>query len=159
MKVLAVDPGGTSKTTRGTRPQGVNGATGAVLFEPISKLEIRVLEWRETVERMEFLDWAAALRLYGGVEYCICEAYKPASFVKTWEPDVIYIIGSLELIFRPERFFNHTFAGAAKAWGTPDKLRPYRLGDNPVGKGGGGHALMALSHALHWTANHWNGKS
>jgi hypothetical protein len=129
-----------------------------VLFEPVSKLKIKVLEWREVPERMVFLDWAADLKLLADVDYCICEAYKPAAFVKTYQPDVIYIIGTLEFIFRPERFFNRTFAGAATAWGTPEKLKPYRLGEHPVGRGGHGHALMALRHALHWTANYWNGK-
>jgi hypothetical protein len=157
MKVLSVDPGGTSKSVRGGNPQGTDGATGAVLFEPISQLEIKVLEWRETVERMEFLNWAWNLKTQQDVAYCICEAYKPAAFVKTYQPDVIYIIGTLEWMWTPDLFYNKTFAVTANAWGTDTKLRPYREGEDAVGRGGHGHALMALRHALHWTANHWKG--
>lgn len=130
-----------------------------MLFEPVDTLTIKVLEWREVPERMVFLDWATDLKVLADVEYCICEAYKPAAFVKTYEPDVIYIIGTLEYIWRPERFFNRTFAATANSWGTPAKLRPYVQGEKAVGRGGEGHAIMALKHALHWTANHWDGVS
>lgn len=155
MKVLSVDPGGTSKTTRGGSPAGKDGATGAVLFEPISRFEIKVLDWWEIVERMEFLDLAAGLHYRERVDYCIAEAYKPAAFVKTWQPDLLYIIGTLEYIWRPENFYNGTFAGTATAWGTDTKINPYKQGEKGVGRGGHGHALMALRHALHWTAHHW----
>lgn len=159
MRVLSADPGGTSKSVRGTKPQGMDGATGAVVFEPVDRFTIKVLQWREVVERMEFLAWAAELKLYGGVTHCICEAYKPANFVKTYQPDVIYIIGTLEFIYRPEHFYNGTFAVSANAWGTDSKLLPYIQGEHAVGRGGAGHARMALKHALHWTAHHWDGRS
>lgn len=158
MIVLSVDPGGTSKAVRGSTPAGPGGATGAVLFRPVTKFEIEVLAWKEIVERWEFLDWVRDLKLYNTVDRVICEAYKPAAFVKTYQPDVIYIIGTLDYMFK-DKFFNRTFAGTATAWGTDTKMLPYRQGPDPVGRGGHGHALMALRHALHWTAHYWDGTS
>ena len=153
--VLSVDPGGTSYATRGNRPQGSTAGTGLVLFRPVSKLEIDVLCWKEIVERHETLDWIAQLKLWNKLDYVICESYYPAGFVKSWEPDVVYIIGTLEYMFGPQRFYNKTNAASASAHGTKDKLRPYIQGENAVGRGGQGHAIMALKHALHWTANNW----
>ena len=153
MRVLSVDPGGTSRTTR-REAQGKGGATGAVLFEPAGRFEINVLDWWEIPERLDFLDMAQLLH-DTGVEECICEYFYPADFNKTWQPDVIYIIGTLEYIWRPEHFYNKTRASDANQWGTEKKIRPYL--DAGLGKGGYGHAEMALKHALHWTANVWNG--
>jgi hypothetical protein len=153
VKVLSVDPGGTSKSTR-REAQGKAGATGAVLFEPVSRFEIKILQWWEIVERMEFLDMAQQLH-DNGVEYCICEYFYPADFNKTWQPDVVYIIGTLEYIWRPEYFYNKTRASDANQWGTDAKMNGYYAGG--LGKGGEGHAKMAGKHALHWTANVWNG--
>lgn len=153
MRVLSVDPGGTSASTR-REAQGAGGATGAVLFEPVSRFEIKVLDWWEIPERLIFLDMAQQLH-DNGVQKCICEYYYPADFKKTWQPDVIYIIGTLEYIWRPEHFYNKTRAADANKWGTDSKIAPYRAAG--VGKGGHGHALMALRHGLHWTANTWQG--
>lgn len=159
MRVLSVDPGGTSYLSRGGAPPGKDGATGAVLFAPVGQLSISVLNWREVVDRVEFLNWVAQLKVLGQVDYCICEYYHPAAFTKTWQPDIIWIIGTLDFLFGPDKFFYKTNARTAEAWGTDTKIRPYIQGENAVGRGGKGHALMALKHSLHWTAHHWDQKS
>ena len=133
-----------------------------VLFEPVDKLHIKVLEWWEIVDRHELLRLVHSMLVHPlGIDKVIVEAYKEAGFVKTWQPDVLYIIGTVDYLVRmhcgPGKFVNNTFAGTARQWATPTKLNEYRTGDNPVGKGGHGHALMALSHGLHWTAFQWEG--
>lgn len=161
MRVMAVDPGGVSKTTHSVGGTGI-GATGVVVFEPIDQMTINVIEAREIRDRMEFLDWAMMQRKLGGVKLCVCEFYAPRSGVRTWEPDVVYIIGTLEWIFRPENFFGSQKVGDASQWATQNKLMPYIVGGDS-GRGmlvprGGGHAIKALSHALLWTASRWDGR-
>lgn len=160
MRCLAIDPGGTSALTRKGRAIGTGGATGMVLFEPVDKFKINVLDWWEVVDRVNLLRLVHSMMLHPlGINTVVVEAYKDAGFVKTWEPDVIYIIGTVHYLTEVYggTFVNSTFAATAKQWATPTKLNEYRTGDHPVGKGGKGHALMALSHALHWTAFQWDG--
>lgn len=153
MRVLSVDPGGTSASVR-REAQGRDGATGVVLFEPVDRFTINVLGWWEIAERMEFLDMAQQLH-DDGVEECICEYFYPADFNKTWQPDIVYIIGTLEYIWRPEHFYNKTRASDANQWGTDSKLKPYL--DAGIAKSRKDHAKMALKHSLHWTAHVWEG--
>ncbi len=157
---MAVDPGGVSRTTHADGSAG-DGATGVVIFEPVEQMKIKVLDAREIRDRFEFLDWARQQQRLGGVEYCVCEYYAPRAGVRTWEPDVVYIIGTLEWMFRPENFYGRQKVGDSKNWGTQTKLMPYLRPENPDDvkvPAGGGHAISALKHALLWTATRWDGR-
>lgn len=127
--ILAVDPGGTS---------------GYVVLHPDGRLEA----WGEERDQLAFASSAWELLIDGWLTDVVCERWfnvtgRPMSF----QPAALEIIGTL----RWQAYYSHTdfhlqSAGDAKAYGTPERLAPYRA--QGCGKGGGGHALMALSHAL-----------
>lgn len=143
VNVLWVDPGETN---------------GWVLIQPIHRLQIRVLEWGETSGPVEFGQWVQRRSQRGDFDFCGCENWVPYEDRKrTWEPAPIHVIGMMRLIFGDRGVFLGQLASDAHAWGTEGKVAPYRDNHPFVGRGGKGHALMALRHALNWTANHWNG--
>ena len=144
MNVLWVDPGNT---------------TGWVVFQPVHRLQIRVLEWGETPGAVEFGRWVQRrCNRQGDLDYCGCENWVPyTDRHRTWEPDALHIIGMLRLIFGDQQLNLSQLAADAHAWGTAGKIAPYRDNHPYVGRGAKGHALMALRHALTWTANSWNG--
>ena len=150
MKVIAVDPG---------------LATGWVIFTPITRLQIRVIDWGEITGPVEFGRWLNKLqrRPETMVDQAVVENWIPYNDGKrrTWEPDPLHVIGMVLLILGEQATDLSQLAAEAVQWGTEGKVAPYtkdKAGPR-VGKGRGakGHAVMALRHALCWTANHWNG--
>lgn len=131
MTLLAVDPGGT---------------TGWVLMDD----ERHVLQWGEERDQQAFLTMAWDLMQVGGVGEVVCERWvtmRGRAF--TNEPTAQEIIGALRwMTGYTHCVFHMQGAADAKAFGTKDRLALYP----GVGKGGGGHARMALSHALLYRA-------
>lgn len=130
MTILSVDPGGT---------------IGWVLMS----LDGEVLQWGEERDHKAFLDlvWALLnqdpdLDLEVVVERFVIT---PRARAMTHEPSALYQIGAIRWMCE---YTGHVFhmqgPAEAKAFGTKDRLAEYRQ----VGRGGGGHARMALSHAL-----------
>lgn len=151
-KVLAVDPGLT---------------TGWVVFYPIARYaeefngpQIVVINWGETRGDFAFLNGIAwPYKHREGCTHAVVENFIPwQDRTRTWEPEALWITGALRWMFTPEACFSDQRPGDAHRFGTDTKLFRYRNGSNPVGKGGEGHALMALRHALLWTGTKWDGK-
>lgn len=139
MKVLAVDPGLT---------------TGVVLFDPIDRLAIQVRWWEEIRGEEAFTKYAQEMYRFERVRWVVCERFIPFKdgTVRTWEPEALYIIGALRHIFGIPFVDLNQGPADAHRWGTENKVAPYRDMEPHVGKGGEGHALMALRHALLYTS-------
>jgi hypothetical protein len=154
--MLAVDPGGT---------------TGWLLFRPVVDTSpdalmpyaIEPVEWGETRDQMRFLDqvwrWKTARLESERIDGIVIEGWRPRPGVRTWQPDAIEIIGTCRWFMDgdPARFFVQQ-VGDADGFGTPAKINRYRRENAPpynVGKGGNGHAIKALQHAVLWTATRW----
>lgn len=153
---LAVDPGGT---------------TGWVLFRPVVDTEqlagigLEILDWGETKDQMRFCDmvwrWKTARLPSERLEGVVIEGWWPREGIRTWQPEAVEIIGTLRWFFDadPLRFFVQR--PSDREWSTPAKIRPYRASSIPpynVGKGGQGHAVQALRHALLWASTRWSPK-
>ena len=132
---LAVDPGGT---------------IGYVLAEDAPEPELMtVAHWGEVpkAKHQAFLErvWNAAEA--GQLQSIVVEAFRPTAGVKSWQPDALYQIGVLRFI--ANRFkIPIAIQGVtdARTFSTPAKEAPFKF----VGKGGKGHARMALKHAIRW---------
>lgn len=134
---LAVDPG---------------GMIGYVLAENAPEPDLfTVVHWGEVKKtgHQAFLDKVYAEVEQHGITQIVVEAFRPTGGVKSWQPDALYQIGALKFI---AGHFKITFAiqavGDARDFATPEKEQPFLA--QGVGKGGGGHARMALKHAIRW---------
>jgi hypothetical protein len=151
---LAVDPG---------------GMTGWVLFRPVVDTEqlagigLEILDWGETKDQMRFCDMVWRLntarlpseRLAG----IVIEGWWPRDGVRTWQPEAVEIIGTCRWVMQddPLRFFVQK--PSDREWATPEKINRYRRENgapNNVGKGGQGHAVQALRHALLFASTRWS---
>jgi hypothetical protein len=156
-RVLAVDPG---------------GMTGWVLFRPVLDEEqptgrgIEVLGWGEDRSQIEFCNRAWSLLTQRdastgrGLDVIVIEGWWPREGIRTWEPEAVEIIGTLRWFMADdqERFFVQKPVDA-ESFGTPAKISAYRRNrsaPNNVGKGGDGHAVMALKHAVLWVNTRWS---
>lgn len=154
--VLSVDPGGT---------------TGWLLFRPVLDEEqpsgrgIVPVEWGEDPSQVGFLNrvWSWLTHNHmatgRGLDVVVVEGWWPREGVRTWEPEAVEIIGTLRWMMADDqaRFFVQK-VGDAEAFGTPAKINTYRrnrAAPYNVGKGGDGHAVMALKHAILWTNTRW----
>lgn len=139
MMLMSVDPGLT---------------TGVILYEPIDQLRINVVEWREIRGEEYFTEYARAAQKFRGVELVNCERFIPFrdGVHRTWEPEALYIIGALRFLYGIDRVDLSQGPADAHKWGNPGKLEPYVNNGPFVGKGGEGHAIMALKHALLYTS-------
>jgi hypothetical protein len=134
--VLAVDPGVT---------------TGAVLFEPLARTRIRVIEATEIPGEQNFYDWLTEdnhTRITV-TEHCVCEDWKPRGGYHTWHAEPLWIAGAVRTWFGTENV-TMQLVGDALKFGTTAKLDSY---DETVPKTKDDHQRMALRHALLWTSN------
>lgn len=139
MRIMSVDPGLT---------------TGVLIYEPVSQLKIRVVRWQEIRGEENFTEFARAAQKFHGVQWVNCERFIPFNdgTHRTWEPEALYIIGALRFLFGIDRVDLSQGPADAHRWGTDTKLAPYVHEGPHVGKGGEGHAIMALKHALLYTS-------
>lgn len=152
--MLSVDPGGT---------------TGWLLFRPSAEIQpwggygIEPIAWGEERDQQAFCDmvWKmSTARLKSErIDGIVCERWTPRDGVRTWEPEPVEITGFCrwKMGNDPTRFFLQGVS-EAKAFGTDTKVHPYvRSWDPPfnIGRGGEGHARIALMHALLWTNVRW----
>lgn len=153
---LAVDPGGT---------------TGWVLFRPVvdttqlADIGLEIIDWGEEKNQQAFCDlvwrWKTARLPDERLAGIVIEGWWPRDGVRTWQPQAVEIIGTLRWLMEddPLRFFVQR--PSDREWSTPEKIRPYRASTIPpynVGKGGEGHAVQALRHALLWSSTRWSPK-
>jgi hypothetical protein len=154
--MLAVDPGGTTGWLL-FRPVDTEDGTGAYGIEPIG--------WGEERDQMRFcnLVWSLATQNHPQtrrtLDGIVIESWRPRGGLTTWEPEAVEIIGFCRWVMAndPTRFSVQEVAHA-DSFGTDTKVRPYRAEKVPplnVGRGGQGHAVMALKHALLWTNTRW----
>lgn len=138
MILMSVDPGLT---------------TGVIVYEPIDRLTINVVEWHEIRGEDSFTGFANGSR-QNGVSWVNCERFIPFNdgTHRTWEPEALYIIGALRFMYGIDRVDLSQGPADAHRWGTEKKLDPYVNTEPYVGKGGEGHAIMALKHALLYTS-------
>jgi hypothetical protein len=152
---LAVDPGGT---------------TGWLLFQPVVDTDIpggigiQPLEWGEDREHVSFLNrvWSMVTQPHPGtrrgLDLIVIENWYPREGHRTWEPEATEIIGATRwMMGGAETAFFVQEVAHAKSHGTPAKIDKYRGGPKPcdVGRGGEGHAVMALRHAVLWSQTRW----
>lgn len=154
--MLAVDPGGT---------------TGWLLFRPVVDTDIpggigiEPIEWGEESSQMAFCNrvWSMATKPHPttrrGLDGIVIENWYPRGGHMTWEPEAVEIIGFCRWVMADDAtaFFKQEVAQAT-AHGTPakiDKYRADRAAPNNVGRGGEGHAVMALRHAVLWAQTRW----
>lgn len=151
---LAVDPGGT---------------TGWLLFRPVVDTDqlagvgIEPVSWGEEPDQMTFCDmvwrWKTARLDSERIAGMVIEGWWPREGVRTWQPEAVEIIGTCRWFFDndPSRFFVQR--PSEREWSTPEKVNRYRRDRQPpfnVGKGGEGHAVQALRHALLWASTRWS---
>lgn len=147
-KMLSIDPGGT---------------TGWLLFSPTVDEEqltgygIEPLEWGEERSQQKMLDRVWTYLTQEKLDGIVIEGWWPREGIRTWEPEAVEIIGTCRwmLASDPNRFVVQQVSHA-KAFGTPAKINPYRQAPHNVGRGGAGHAVMALMHAILWTSTRWS---
>lgn len=154
---LAVDPG---------------GETGWVLFRPVVDTEqltgvgIDVIEWGEERSQLAFCNrvWSLATQQHPttkrGLDGIVIEGWWPREGAATWQPEAVEIIGFCRWVMAddPARFFVQQVSHA-NSFGTPAKIGSYRRDREPpnnVGKGGNGHAVKALQHAILWLNTRWS---
>lgn len=151
---LAVDPGGT---------------TGWVLFRPVvdtdqlAGIGLEVIDWGEEKDQIEFCDFVWRLstarlreeRLAG----IVMEGWFPREGVRTWQPEAVEIIGFCRWAMRADPLRYFVQRPSDREWSTPEKIRRYRTdreAPHNVGRGGEGHAVQALRHALLWSSTRWS---
>lgn len=152
--MLAVDPGGT---------------TGWLLFRPSAEIQpwggygIEPVAWGEERSQVAFCDFAwrrKTARLKSErIDGIVIERFVPRAGIRTWEPEPVEITGFCRWLMDddPTRFFEQG-PSEAKSFGTDTKVHPYVRSIDPpfnVGRGGEGHAIDALRHALLWTNVRW----
>lgn len=153
-RMIAVDPG---------------GVTGWLVFEPSAEIQdwggygITPIEWGEEPSSVAMCDRLMRLstaRLKSErIDGIVIESFYPRPGVRTWEPEPVEIAGFCRWLMDddPARLFFQTPA-EAKSFGTDPKINPYRRDREPpfnVGKGGAGHSVDALRHALRWSNVRW----
>lgn len=132
---LAVDPGGT---------------IGYVLCSELPEPDLLAVErWGEVPKgkHQAFLDKVYDEVALGEITSIVVEAFRPTAGIKTWQPEALYQIGVLKFI--AGRYgIPCAVQGVtdARTFATPAKEAPFTF----VGKGGKGHARMALKHAIRW---------
>lgn len=150
---LAVDPG---------------GVTGWLLFRPVVDTDqlagvgLEPVAWGEEPDQMAFCDqvwkWKTARLASERITGIVIEGWWPREGVRTWQPEAVEIIGTCRWLMNdPARFFVQK--PSDRQWSTPAKIDRYRRdreAPNNVGKGGAGHAVSALQHALLWTSTRWS---
>jgi hypothetical protein len=148
--MLAVDPGGT---------------TGWLLFRPVEDPEqltgygIDPLEWGEERNQLAFLNRVWSLTTQRSLDGIVIEGWWPRPGIRTWEPEAVEIIGTCRWMMAddPARFYVQKVADAT-SYGTPEKINSYRRNRSApfnVGRGGEGHAVKALQHAVLWVGTRW----
>jgi hypothetical protein len=145
--MLAIDPGGT---------------TGWLLFNPVEDDEqltghgVEPLEWGEDRSPQSVLNRTWSLLTQERLDGIVIEGWWPREGVRSWEPEAVEIIGACRWMLAndQERFFVQK-PSDAMSFGTPAKVDPYRRAPHNVGRGGAGHAVMALKHAVLWTNVRW----
>lgn len=151
---LAVDPGGT---------------TGWVLFRPVvdttqlAGIGLEILGWGEEKDQIQFCDFVwhlATARLreerLAGI---VMEGWFPREGVRTWQPEATEIIGFCRWVVRDDPLRYFVQRPSDREWSTPEKIRRYRsdrTAPHNVGRGGEGHAVQALRHALLWASTRWS---
>ena len=155
--MLAVDPG---------------GETGWLLFRPVVDTDalggvgIEPVEWGEERSQIAFCNrvWSLTTQPHPstrrGIDGIVIENWRPRGGAQTWEPEAIEIIGFCRWVMAddPGRFFVQE-VHQATSFSTDTKIRPYRAERTPplnVGRGGNGHAVKALQHAVLWTHTRWS---
>ena len=133
--VMAVDPG---------------KITGWLVYQQLQVVEaedlaLKVVQWGED-DQQRFCELAEQWVDRTSIPV-VCERWDHRPGVRTFEPYSLEIIGTLRYLtgFDKRRFYLQS-PGDAKEFGTATKLAPYRA--QGFGKGGAGHALDALRHAL-----------
>lgn len=129
--VLAVDPGGT---------------VGYVYLDTGG----RALEWGEERDWLAFCDNVDAVA--PGLLALVVEQFTiTRGRPMTAEPSALLQIGALRWIaHRADIPCIMQQPSAARAFGTAERLRPYK--QDGLGRGGGGHAHSALAHGLLYLA-------
>lgn len=150
---LAVDPG---------------GVTGWVLFRPVvdttqlANVGLEIVDWGEQPDHLAFMDFAMQRRnarlADERIRGIVIEGWWPREGVRTWQPEAVEVIGFCRWLMGndPARFYVQK--PSEREWATPEKIRRYRTDrelPNNVGKGGEGHAVQALRHALLWASLRW----
>jgi len=147
--VMAVDPG---------------NVTGWVLFHPVvdtdqlTGLGIVPVAWGEDTQQ-DFCDllWRRKTARLAAErpDLVVIEDFTPRHNT-TWQPAAVEVTGVCRWLMDgdPHRFFTQRVSDAT-AYGTPAKINPYRQAPHDVGRGGAGHAVMALRHAVFWTNTRW----
>lgn len=151
---LAVDPGGT---------------TGWLLFRPVvdtdqlAGIGLEIIEWGEEKDQQAFCDmvWRRkTARLPDErISGIVIEGWWPREGVRTWQPEAVEIIGTLRWFMGgdPLRYFVQR--PSDREWATPAKINRYRSdreAPHNVGRGGEGHAVQALRHALLFASTRWS---
>jgi hypothetical protein len=133
--VMAVDPG---------------KLTGWLVYQPLpvagpSDMALDIVDWGEDSQQ-SFCEIAEKWVDKTSIPV-VCERWDYRPGVRTFQPYSLEIIGTLRYLtgFNPRRFHLQGPA-SAKEFGTHAKLHPYIWAG--FGKGGAGHAVDALRHAL-----------
>lgn len=135
MAALAIDPGGT-----------IGWVKAGLLPEPAL---LEILSWGEADYHQGFLDDVWAEMKDGRIDFLIVENFVNRPGIRSWQPDALHQIGALQwMAGKCGVPFVLQTVGDAMSFSTPDKVAPFRQAG--VGRGGKGHAVMALKHAIRW---------
>lgn len=138
-RALSVDPGGT-----------IGACVGKVL--PLPDL-LTVLWWAEETNHQAFLEMVEDWLIEHRLNWIIVENFVPRGGVRTWQPEALHQIGVL--LYLGRKYGVPVFlqqVGDAEKFATKTKLTPFL--ENGYGRGGAGHALMALKHLVLWRYTH-----
>jgi hypothetical protein len=154
---LSIDPGGT---------------TGWLLFRPVvdtdqlTGIGIEPVEWGEERSQLAMCNriWSLASQPHPitrrGIDGIVIEGWWPREGAATWQPEAVEIIGFCRWVMANDQTrFIVQKVGDATGFGTPAKIDSYRREKVPplnVGRGGEGHAVMALRHAILFVNTRWS---
>jgi hypothetical protein len=121
---------------------------------------LEISKWGETKDHQGFLDRTFEGMRVGHIGWLICENFYPTGGVKTWQPDALHQIGVLrwQAAHWNVPIYMQRVADA-EDFATQKKMAPF-ISDRSgplVGKGGRGHARMALKHLIRWRWVSYNG--
>ena len=136
MKIIAVDPG------------KVSGLV--IVSAPIDGV-MNVEHWAE-LGRYPLLELVDTEMSDGTVSHLVVERFvirpgRPKT-MQTDHPEIIGVLDWLAHLYRVP--VTKQSVSDALAFGTAEKLAPYRRHAPHVGRGGAGHAVVALQHSLLW---------